>query len=317
MANIRYSYSSPFPMGNNYVQPEPIKMDNMLTSEDMKTLSQENATHFVSNISKSEIVATRCTHKKNGTFALQDVGNGMYRCTVCGETFHVENPTELDIDTVREDCQKVIDHLQTVKTFFTDIVKNPQDIELFKSIPIIKRIPEMIEATRSNYYRLDMFSSNPYEDADRMGGPSSAQMMDAIMGNFPMGGGNPWGYYGPNQGPQWGGNPWGGYGPQWPTRDQQNEWNQNGGYGAAGPWGGAWPNRNAPQNGQNNAQAQQNGQAPQTPYSGNSNFRPASGEAQSVPVYTSRNPAAPNPNYGQAPNPIGSVVPAPSAEMKG
>lgn len=284
------------PMGNIPTQTEPIKMENMLTSEDMKMLSQETRKHFITPITKFDMAATRCTHKKDGHFSIEVNPDGTAYCTICGEHFHVYDPRELDDEEVAADCEKVIDYLQTIKTFYTDMT--PQDITLFEAIPIIRRIPQMMKAARANYNRLDMYSANPFL-ANPNGYVSSAAMMNAIQMGYPVG-------YGamPSYQPQMGPQQWGPQAqPQWGPQQPQ-QWTPQG-QPMGAPQGYNYQMQNPqgmPQQMGGYQQAPQT-QQPQQQYAGNPNF------AQPPQQQMQRNPAQPNPNYAAAaPNPIGAVV---------
>lgn len=312
-------YNGMGPTGNMFSAPaEPIKMDNLLDKEDFTLLAQENKKRFVTPISKSELAATKCTHKKDGHFTIQPTGAGTYRCTICGEEFEMENPNEIDISEVKEDCEKVLNHLQTIKTYFTDMT--PEDIRLFQCIPIIKRIPQMYEASRATYNKLDMFSANPYLAGNGLGYTTSAQMMDAVTTGRPMMPGYaapaPM-YYAPAYGTPMAGYPAAGYpATGYPTAP---------GYPAAPATGYPAPATTAdaqnamPYNGnanfqtQNNTNNQYNNRVPAAAqYSQNNTGAGYVPTPPATAAFNGRDPSQPNPGYSSAPNPIGTVV-APAA----
>lgn len=315
-------YNGMGPVGNMFNAPaEPIKMDNLLDKEDFTLLAQENKKRFVTPISKSELAATKCTHKKDGHFTIQPTGAGTYRCTICGEEFEMENPNEVDITEIKDDCEKVLNHLQTIKTFFTDMTID--DIRLFQCIPIIKRIPQMYEATRATYNKLDMFSANPYLSGNGLGYTTSAQMMDAVTTGRPMMPGYAAApmYYAPAYGtPMAGytepaGYPTTGYpAPGYPTAPAGYPTAPAAGYPApAAPAADASQN-SMPYNGnanfqnQNNANTQYNNRVPAAAQYSQPNNGVYVPTPPAAATFTGRDPSQPNPGYSQAPNPIGTVV---------
>ena len=140
-------------------------MRNILTDEEIKTLTKVKPKPLNLNISKKDYLRSLCTHSDNyGKDILIRKEDGSVYCPICGAEFNaIDNVERKDIE---DDINKVINYIQTIKF----IGNFPREIAeaIYPIIPLLKKIPELYELTVNNFntapYEPTPLDNNPYLD---------------------------------------------------------------------------------------------------------------------------------------------------------
>lgn len=277
--NNPYQYpSNPFNAGG-YVQNQQVPvMKSTLTAEDRAVLQQQNTNvgGFFRAPTKAEEAQAKCNHKDDkGMFTLQDLGNGRYRCTVCGEEFALVDPD--DMADIADVCQKSLDIFNSIKTYYGQ--DNPEVIKIYYAMNILKQMPQMFKSAADYFKAAIPQNQNAYPS--NWGSPSSmynAMTMGAGLPGFaPEEFNNPYqGYYGQQPAPMMQN-----YGPN-PYYQNQPAPAPQGNYGYGVPQG-------------INYQVPVNNQVP-----------------QGYPVPQPQQFNQPTPQYNAANNPIGTMAAQPA-----
>lgn len=177
--NVFPSYA----VGNQLNMQKELKMNNILSPEQIKEISSNGGSAGLCRpIEPAEATSCKCTHKNNGTFAIHTNADGTVTCDICHETFSDLDLTNLDMDEVNAHVAAVLDYLQTIKTYYVNMTQ--EDANLFVSIPVIKRIPEMLNSAAANYR---MFAAyNPSVLATGANPINSDFIMGAIVSGNPV-----------------------------------------------------------------------------------------------------------------------------------
>ena len=144
--------------GPQYVQQQA-KMTQPLTKEEIAKLKNNGNAKLV--IDEIDLLKAKCTHKQNGQLTLQQNANGTHTCTLCGETFNLidVDPAEVEAITAR-----MIDVLQSIKTFYLDMPVNYAS-EFFVMIPLLKNTPMLYRIALNQFSKYESGSvvnqSNP------------------------------------------------------------------------------------------------------------------------------------------------------------
>lgn len=230
--NNQPMYNQPMP-GYNYMgMQQPVaKVMNNLSAEEIKSL-QQTQEEFRLNLTEREALQAGCNHRSldGMTDSLEyDPVSHQARCTICGYVFRPIEP-DTNIEDIEDDCDRIVDILQTIKIMFTDLPAKAAR-EYFMIIPLIKKIPDLFKMAAKNFSNHE-FNGWNYQNKN-MGGMAMLNNLNSILGSgFNTGfqqapqpnmyGGQPMGYPGaayqqPMQQPM--GNPFG-Y-PQGPQGFQQ------------------------------------------------------------------------------------------------
>ena len=143
-------------IGSNYGFARPIpKMTQPLTKEQMNELRQK-VEKFNTKLTMTDILRSKCTHRKDGDTALVPMGDGKYQCSICGAVIELKDYTAEQVNgTVTE----MINILNLIKVFFYDI---PEDVvsEYFQFIPYLERAPQLYSLAFDNYSRYNVDNTN-------------------------------------------------------------------------------------------------------------------------------------------------------------
>ena len=159
MANEQWGGA--FPQGTGHqastIQPNASvsKIKNVLSDEEVNKLIQKENT-FSLALTETEKLRAICTHRfPDGRDALQDIGQGMQRCQICGHTFL---PTEVTTsrEAIVDAVNAVTDVLQTIKLLYLDM---PVTVarEYFVIIALLQKIPDLFEHACKDYIRHEQF----------------------------------------------------------------------------------------------------------------------------------------------------------------
>lgn len=152
-------YGGGFAMG---ARPQP-KYTQPVTAELAKMLGQNNDELDI-RISNADKIRNWCTHKEPGTgrLALVENQDGTVTCRVCGETFHLIDDPEKEIQQMTD---KMVDALQTMKTLYVDI---PEDFlkAYSQTISMVKKAPDLMKRAAKNFslyegYTGGVYTANP------------------------------------------------------------------------------------------------------------------------------------------------------------
>lgn len=277
---------------NNLPQPQNTVMKQLLTDNEIKTL-RESPQQFSTKLTHNEYLKAICTHKDphTGVITLQEMNDGRYHCTICGETFYLIDPstTKEEIDRI---CGNFNDLFQTIKTFYGDAPDQFKDFYLMCGF--IPKLPYLWDIAKKYFERIPM-GMNAQPTNEQYGW----QLLGNILGNNMMPGmgmGNNMYMAGV---PQYNNQPQGNYGyPQAPNNPY--------GYNPQQQYGQPMPNAPQPNYQQppvnpsypNQTQFNNNGYSMPNYYTGNAQGSPYNNPN---PGYVNQAPAAP------ASNPVGYV----------
>jgi len=139
-------------------RPQP-KNTQPVTAELAKMLGQSNDELDI-RISNTDKVRNWCTHKEPGTgrIALVENNDGTVTCRVCGETFHLVEDPEKDIQELTD---RMVDALQTMKTIYMDI---PEEFlkNYSQTLSMIKKAPDLMKRATKNFSLYENFSGNAF-----------------------------------------------------------------------------------------------------------------------------------------------------------
>lgn len=305
--NFNNMYNPAFGAMNNPMQPmqqQPVEMNNLLSNEEIAQLRQKQGTQggvFFRAPTELETKRANCTHKYNGQITLQPMGDGKYRCSICGEEFKLLDKGDAPaVDIV---CEKANDVFQSIKTYYGPT--SPELRSVYPVINVIKQLPQMFR-TACEYADRVVPQNNTEYYGNNLYSPSNTYMNLTAGAPIPGMESN----YGGNYAGNFGFNPQ--FNPAYPQNQQQVApvqypqpgINQMPAYG--------YPQQTQPQGPQGINYVQQV-QAPQTQqqftqpvYTQQApGFNPQQQAQQNVP----QGPTA-TPTYSAAANPIGSPMPA-------
>ena len=167
------------------------KMTQPLTKDEIALLQNQGNQKLVVN--EIDFTRSKCTHKLNGQLTLSENMDGSHTCSICGCTFNLidEDPTVIEQMTA-----KMIDVLQSIKTYYLDMPNNYAE-EFFVLIPLLQNTPELYRIALHRFARhenanmvnqnygthgfnlYNSLTSNPMG----MGGMPQTMMNPAMMNN--------------------------------------------------------------------------------------------------------------------------------------
>lgn len=266
--------------GNNFQQQQTVQstaMRQLLNEQQIKEL-QQAPQQFSTKLTHNEYLRAICTHKDphTGAFTLQEMNDGRFHCTICGENFRLIDPStsKEEIDRI---CTNFNDLFQTIKAYYGDAPDAFKDYYIMCGF--IPKTAYLWDIARKYFERIPI-GMNVQDPNNQYGWQ--------LLGNI-LGGNNMMNSVAPGMGMgnnmMMGGVP--GYNNGYP----------NGMYNGAPAYNGYNPNPGYPQN-------QMPPQNPVNPgYPNNSNF------AQNPNIPVQPQPQAPQPNGGYGmpmPNYVGS-----------
>ena len=168
--------------GPQYVQQQA-KMTQPLTKEEIAKLKNNGNAKLV--IDEIDLLKAKCTHKQNGQLTLQPNSNGTHTCTLCGETFNLidVDPSEVEAITAR-----MVDVLQSIKTFYLDMPVNYAS-EFFVMIPLLKNTPVLYRIALNQFSKYE--SGSVVNQSNPMYGFGLLNTITSPMGMQPGYGMNP------------------------------------------------------------------------------------------------------------------------------
>lgn len=139
---------NPMVGGMQYNQQQA-KMTQPLTKEEMAKLQKQGNAKLV--VDELDVLRAKCTHKNNGQLMLMQNGNGTHTCSICGETFNLVDvdPAEVEMLT-----QRMVDVLQSIKTYYLDMPANYAS-EFFVMIPLLKNTPELYKIALNQFSKYE------------------------------------------------------------------------------------------------------------------------------------------------------------------
>lgn len=266
--------------GNNFQQQQTVQstaMRQLLNEQQIKEL-QQAPQQFSTKLTHNEYLRAICTHKDphTGAFTLQEMNDGRFHCTICGENFRLIDPStsKEEIDRI---CTNFNDLFQTIKAYYGDAPDAFKDYYIMCGF--IPKTAYLWDIARKYFERIPI-GMNVQDPNNQYGWQ--------LLGNI-LGGNNMMNSVAPGMGMgnnmMMGGVP--GYNNGYP----------NGMYNGAPAYNGYNPNPGYPQN-------QMPPQNPVNPgYPNNSNFAPN----PNIPVQPQPQAPQPNGGYGMPmPNYVGS-----------
>lgn len=145
--------------GNSYqyAPQNNVEWTQPLTTEEARSLRTTAPAFDVLNVSKEEMIKSHCAHRDpvRKELTLQEMGDGTFRCALCGEEFNL-------VDISEEEAEKyvngIIDMLQTTKTLYVDLP--PATIDAyFQMIPFLKKLPKLYRMAHDTFSRATGTSS--------------------------------------------------------------------------------------------------------------------------------------------------------------
>ena len=158
-------------------RPAP-KCTQPVTPELSKMLIQQNDELDI-RISNTDKVRNWCTHKEppTGRLALVENQDGTVTCRVCGETFHIVEDPEKEIQAISD---KAVDIVQTIKTIYVDapeeFIKNFSQV-----ISMIKKLPDLMKRANKNFGLYEVFTGSVMPNNP---GYNSFQAANGILNGF-------------------------------------------------------------------------------------------------------------------------------------
>ena len=174
--------------GTNYVKPAVAKMTQALTQEEFNKLKNDSRGDFSFKVEPEEKLVAMCTHKdpQSGQTTLSNNGDGTCTCWICKQTFVLEENQAM----VDEVTAKMLDTLQTIKTYYLDI---PAEFarEYFQIIPLIERVPKLFKIAANCFQKYE----NNGLGVNQTGNMNSFGAYAALGGGYGNFGGYPQGQY--------------------------------------------------------------------------------------------------------------------------
>lgn len=174
--NNNNGFNPVFGAMNNPMQPmqQPVmEMDNQLNDEQIARLRQmgnQPTSYFFKAPTEDENLRANCTHKYKGQITAHPIGDGRFKCDICGEEFTLIDPE--DTQAVKVACEKVNDVVQSIKTFYGQ--KTPELAGVYPVINIIKQLPHMFKVA-GNYMKTALPQGNEFYQSNYYT-PSSTYM---------------------------------------------------------------------------------------------------------------------------------------------
>lgn len=162
--------------GPQYVQQQA-KMTQPLTKEEIAKLKNNGNAKLV--IDEIDLLKAKCTHKQNGQLTLQQNANGTHTCTLCGETFNLVDVDPADVENI---TARMIDVLQSIKTFYLDMPVNYAS-EFFVMIPLLKNTPMLYKIALNQFSKYE--SGSVVNQANPMYGFGLLNTITSPMGMQP------------------------------------------------------------------------------------------------------------------------------------
>lgn len=163
MNQFNNGFNPAFGAINNPMQPmqQPVmEMNNLLNDEQIARLRQKGgqpSSYFFKAPTDEENLRAICTHKQKGQITAHPIGDGRFKCDICGEEFTLVDPEETQaVDTA---CEKVNDVLQSIKTYYGQAT--PELAGVYPVINIIKQLPHMFRVA-GNYMKSAMPQGNEF-----------------------------------------------------------------------------------------------------------------------------------------------------------
>lgn len=168
----------PGPQGYGYGPKPTPKFTQPVTAEMSKLIHQQDNALDI-KISKTDFIKNQCTHKEPGTgvpsvVQINPEDPSLVVCRTCGETFHVMENVNDEINNLAE---RLIDVMQTVKLMYVDA---PEDFikEFFQCISLIKKLPKIWEKASSDFTTYEQYSGNAFPIN---GSPNAFQAVGSMM----------------------------------------------------------------------------------------------------------------------------------------
>lgn len=134
-------------------------MRNILTDEEIKTLTKVKPKSLNLNISKKDYLRSLCTHfDSNGQKVLLQKEYSNLYCPICDAEFNLR--VDVERKDIEDDINKVIDYIQTIK-----LISNfPREVAevIYPIIPLLKKIPELYELAENEFNKPSQCNNNPY-----------------------------------------------------------------------------------------------------------------------------------------------------------
>lgn len=109
-------------------QPTPVQF---LSQDEMKEIKQKSPMSFKTKLTRDEYLRSICTHKDpRGRMCLENMGNGMQRCKICGKQFHMIDYDE-DPRVVEAILNNFSDLLETIKSYLWNAPADIKNLYMF------------------------------------------------------------------------------------------------------------------------------------------------------------------------------------------
>lgn len=131
------------PMANQQILPEE---KSSLTPEEQQLL-RDQSDKVKLEITDFDMAKAKCNHQ--GHF-LQSLGNGMFKCSMCGDIIHMRDWTEEEIQEVLANYKSILDNIKYTDRFLPVNVSAP----LYTSLAMTNKIPEIYKLVVGEFKKL-------------------------------------------------------------------------------------------------------------------------------------------------------------------
>jgi hypothetical protein len=181
-----------YPYGNMYgVQQQPMPVynqqpmkqpeySNPLGAAKIKELLEKGNGGPKIALTEDDLNRAVCTHRYNNHLETVEIGDGKYRCKICGAEF---TPVEeANFDDVRQATQNLLDILHTAKIAWLDL-PDKLGLEFFQAMAVIEKTPQLFKIAMDNFaqysnYQTQNFNSptNGFGMVNQILGPQAYYM---------------------------------------------------------------------------------------------------------------------------------------------
>lgn len=140
--------------GMMYHETPKLSMTQGLTKEQLDSLRKNTA--FSLEISEEDLWRSFCTHRSADKFAVVPDEEGNLICSLCGTKF---KPYDGEVPEARDLVNRVVDLMETTKMQALNLPPNTIK-EFFQIEPLLKKLPDLYDRSRSDYKRALGFNEN-------------------------------------------------------------------------------------------------------------------------------------------------------------
>lgn len=190
--NAAFTYGAPYGGINRPFQAPQPKMTQLLSAEELNMLKSK-AGAFNINVDPMDLIKSRCVHRENGQFAVQEIGDGKLQCMICGEVFTpIYDNSGGEIEAA---IQKVLDIMNTIKLTYLDMPVEMGN-EFMPIMELLRKILGLYRIATNDFNRYTNIMDQPVQNQNGGYGNAFANLamvtngyqMAPPMGGYPYGG---------------------------------------------------------------------------------------------------------------------------------